>query len=322
MVNKLRLGILGYANIAKKSMIDNFIGSDEFILSKIGSRKNDKLKEVIEKYNTKGVLGYEEVVNDPKIDCIYIPLPTGLHFEWAKECILSGKHVMIEKSICTSLKETRELIKLSELKNVCVFENFMFQYNDQYKVIHELLKEGTIGDIKLLKSSFGFPIFDPQTNIRYKRDLGGGALLDAGAYVLKGSQFLAGINQKVVSSRMVMHKEYNVDFHGYVTLESENGLVSQLSYGFDNYYQNMIEIWGSKGIIKTERAYTSPSNFEHIITISNNNESKDIVVNSSNPGITICKKFAESIKSKDLSENQKILRQAQLIHLVKSKSKG
>jgi hypothetical protein len=319
MLNKFRLGILGCANIAKKSMISNFVKSNRFEISAIASRNLNSAVEFCNNFGGKPVEGYDNLINMSELDCIYIPLPTGMHYEWARKALLNGKHVFLEKSFCENLDQTKELINLSINRELVIIENFMYQENDQYTIMNNILNSGSIGTIKLIKSTFGFPLFDKNSNIRYDNSLGGGALLDAGAYVLNSLSFITKEKQNISSSIMKYSNDFGVDFHGYVSTISESGIVSQVSYGFDNFYQNNIIIWGNKGILKMNRAFTSPEDFSHSLElITGNNNIENISVNSYNPGIKLCKKFADLIDLNDFSSTHgDILNQAQLINDVK-----
>lgn len=321
MSNKLRLGILGCAGIAKKSMIRNFIDSDRFELKAIASRDINKAQKFCEIFGGTPIEGYKNLLDISDIDCVYIPLPTGLCYEWIKKALNSSKHVFVEKAFCENFTQTQELLRISKKNKLIAFENFMFQENDQYVFVKRLIQRGKIGDIRLLRSSFGFPIFDEKTNIRYKKLLGGGALLDAGAYVLKGAQLFLGKDMSLKSSITHYSNKFEVDFHGYITLESKNGIVSQLAYGFDNFYQNNIEIWGTKGKIIINKAYTSSKDFGHSVdVIDSSNILENHIIKSKNPGIQLCKKFADAIlNGHDYGQANEILNQSLLLQKVQDK---
>lgn len=320
---KIKLGVLGCAAIAKKSMIQNFLDSENFEITAIASRDINKAKQFCKTFGGEPIEGYEKLLEMSEIDSIYIPLPTGLSYKWAKRALNANKHVFVEKAICENLVQTKELIQIATQNKLIIFENFMFQENDQYIFVKDLLQQGKIGSMKLFRSSFGFPVFNEESNIRYKKSLGGGALLDAGTYVIKGVQFLVGDSQSLVSSIAHHSSVHSVDFHGYITFESETGIVSQLAYGFDNFYQNNIEIWGTKGKIIINKAYTSTHDFQHNIqVIGVNNEVETHLIESGNPGIKLCKKFGNAILTgNDFGQSKEILNQSYIIQQIQDKNK-
>lgn len=317
-----RLGVLGCSSIAKKSMVQNFIDSKHFNVNYFASRDLFKAKSYSDIFGGIPVGNYEDLINRKDIDCIYISLPTGLHYEFGKKSLEAGKHIFVEKSFCENYEQTAELVKIAESKGLTVFENFMFQENDQYVKVRELLTNRDLGNIHLLRSSFCFPIFEPETNIRYKNNLGGGALLDAGAYVIKGADFILKEPLEVTSSLLVYSEKYKVDFHGYLTMKTKNDIIVQSYFGFDDEYHNEIEIYLSNGYIKIERAFTSPPNFRHKILIKTGGCEEEIHVNSTNPGVSHCKRFANLITndSDRIQYNKLLLNHLRIIDIIKDQN--
>ena len=258
--------------------------------------------------------GYENLLNKTNVDAVYIPLPTGMHYEWIIKSLQAKKHVFCEKSISTNLREVNHIIRTAEQNKLCVFENFMFPYHSQFEFVSRKLNDGSIGELQLLRSSFGFPKFDIDDNIRYNKNLGGGALFDAGAYTLMASQYFLGINQKVLEATSRFESGFDVDFHGSITLQNKNNIISQLAYGFDNFYQNNIELWGTKGKIVIERAFTAPPGYCPIVILDSHNLKQSFTLPADNHFINILEKFHQSISNGDFSiMYEQILSQANLI---------
>ena len=193
------------------------------------------------------LLWLRKALKDNSIDCIYIPLPTGLHYEWTIKALNAGKHVLCEKSLATTPNEVLLMIKAAQKNKKILFENFMFPFHSQFSFVKSKIENFFIGDLRLFKSTFCFPIFDENSNIRYNKSLGGGALLDAGAYTLMAAQIFMGDSLKIESSYLNIINE--VDFHGSAILTNENNVIGNIYFGFDNFYQNNIEIYGTKGSI-------------------------------------------------------------------------
>ena len=254
---KIRIGVLGCANIAVRSMIPALQTHQDFELVGIASRSHVKALAVVRNYNCIP-LTYDDLVEHPAIDAIYIPLPTGMHAEWVTKCLSAGKHVICEKSLGVTQLEVQQMITLARTKRLLVIENFQFRFHSQHAYVKEILGSGMLGEIRCFRSSFGFPPFaDGPANIRYQQELGGGALLDAGAYTLKATTFLLGFGFKVKAASLRFASGYEVDIGGSAYLEREDGLVSQTAFGFDNFYQCNYEIWGSRGKLTASRAFTA-----------------------------------------------------------------
>jgi predicted dehydrogenase len=311
-MDKLRIGILGCSDFATHIFIPNVIKLKAFNLVAVASRSFEKANEVAAKFNCIPIQGYDNLINREDINCIYIPLPVGLHHEWIMKSLHSNKHVFSEKSITKNFAETKEIIDLAKSKKLCVFENFMFTYHSQIEYVLNLLKTDEIGELRSLRSVFAFPEFKIDSNIRYKKELGGGALLDAGAYTIKAASFFLDPDLKLVGSDLEYFNK-QVDYHGNALLKSRNGIVAHLSFGFDNYYQNLIELWGNKGKIVITRAFTAREGFMPTIIIEKQNQKTEILLPADNQMKKILQDFAQSVNLNYSKEYEAILNQSKLI---------
>ncbi len=284
MANKIKIGVIGAANIAIRSVIPSIASlPDYYQLVGIASRSSDNHNFFLEQYNCIIYDDYENLLNDDSIDAVYIPLPNGLHAEWIEKSLKSGKHVLVEKSLGCTLNEVVYLNCLAKDLKLVLFENFQFRFHPQTKLLIDLLNNEEIGEIRCLRASFGFPPFSNPNNIRYNKKLGGGALLDAGAYTTKISQIILGYDLQVSASSLCKFSNSEVEICGGAYLQDLNtGVFAELAFGFDNYYQCGVEIWGSKGKLITNRLFTAPSDLKPEIIIENNFGKKVINVDASN----------------------------------------
>ena len=260
-MTKIRMGVLGCANIAVRSVIPELSRHPDYELAGIASRSPEKAVPLAKQYGCLP-MSYDELVEHPAIDAVYVPLPTGLHAEWVTRCLVAGKHVLCEKSLGLTYQEVQDLCTLAQAKQLLLMENFQFRFHSQQAAVKEIVGAGSLGEIRCFRSSFGFPPFaDGPANIRYHNDLGGGALLDAGAYTIKATTFLLGDTFRVKAATLRHSAEYGVDLGGSIYLESDAGLVSETAFGFDCFYQCNYEIWGSNGKLTAKRAFTAPPGF-------------------------------------------------------------
>ncbi|TDN82190.1 hypothetical protein DET49_12544 [Salegentibacter sp. 24] len=267
---KIKIGVLGAANIALRSFVPELkILNNNFDFVGIASRRNPEQVS----FEGKVFKGYESILDKSVLDAIYIPLPNALHFEWVKKSLQKGLHVLVEKSLACNEQEVIELNKIARNSNLVLVENFQFRFHSQLNAILKILDKGTIGDLRIIRSTFCFPPFPDKENIRYNNSLGGGALLDAGAYPLKLSQILMG-NNIYVSSAVLNKKEgFDVDIWGGAFLQQNNGnLFSQIAFGFDNYYQCNLEVIGSKGKLYSNRIFTAKSGFQPVVNLETNQD--------------------------------------------------
>lgn len=232
-------------------------------------REKNKAQSFIDAYGGKMYKGYQSLIEAEDIDAIYLPLPPALHYKWAKKALQNGKHVFVEKPSTTRLADTEDLIKLAGEKELALHENYMFIYHNQLDAIDDAVKSGEIGEVRLYRISFGFPLRD-KNDFRYNKSLGGGALLDAGGYTLKYANHLLGDTAKVVAAHVNYLPEFEVEMYGTATMVNEKGVTAQLAFGMDNDYKCDLEIWGSKGTITSCRILTAPQGFVPTYTIKKN----------------------------------------------------
>jgi NDP-hexose-3-ketoreductase len=280
----INIGVIGCANIANKYVIPAIKAMpNEFNLLAICSRNETKANSYGLKYETLSIVGYEQLLLIEELDAVYIPLPNSMHYEWIEKSLQKGKHVLVEKSLACNFEQVEKLTTLAKSKGLVLIENFQFRFHPQLKAIKELIDNGEIGEVRNIRSSFGFPPFLDENNIRYSKELGGGALLDAGAYPLKVSQELLGQELFVDSATLSYCSTKQVDIWGNAQLKTETGnVVSQISFGFDNFYQCSLEIWGTKGIIKAGRIFTCPPSSEATIELTNGSGAEVITINAEN----------------------------------------
>lgn len=256
-----RVGILGCASIAKRSLIPAFAEHPSFRVARIASRDPSRAMPLCGQYGCNACT-YDELVDAEDVDLVYCPLPTGLHHLWVKKCLAAGKHVLCEKSLACTLGEVEDLVSEARKHERFLMESFQFRFHAQNLFVRRLLEEEAIGELRQIVVRFGIPPFpEGHANIRYSRALGGGALLDNGAYTIKATTYLLGRDVEVKAAHRVIPAGEEVDIHGTISLESAQGVVSQTAYGFDHWYRNGYEIWGAKGVIATTRAFTARPDF-------------------------------------------------------------
>ena len=272
----IRLGIIGCAEIAFRRFMPAALAveglkvvavAEEYAPAKLESFKNE--------YGLETMTSFQELIDREDIDALYIPQPPALHFKWAKAALEAGKHVLVEKPSTTSLEDSKALVDLAASKGLALHENYMFIYHSQIAQIKDLAARGKIGDVRLIKASFGFPM-RAANDFRYNKALGGGALLDAGGYTLKLATSFLGDTVRVTTAQMNYLEGFEVDMYGSASLVNDSGLVCQVSYGMDNAYRCSLEIWGSTARLTTNRIFTAPENYEPVVFIENNDGRQEI----------------------------------------------
>jgi len=274
----IKLGILSLSSFAQRTIIPTLLGGKTLLkLYAIASRNQEKANEAAQKYGCIGFSSYDALIEDKSIDAVYMPLPNSLHFQYIKAALNNGKHVLCEKSLGINPKEVNELCHLAEKQNLVLMENFQFRFHPQLQMIKDIIKSGKLGELRCMRSSFGFPPFGDAENIRYQKELGGGALLDTGAYPVKITQEFLGRELEVKASNLNTSKPFNVDIWGGAYIKQKNGeLFSEIAFGFDHFYQCSIEFWGSKGKLFTNRIFTAHPEYQPD-AILETNDGKEII---------------------------------------------
>jgi predicted dehydrogenase len=190
-MRKIRWGILSTAKIATEKVIPGMHRSTHCAVTAIASRVIDRARLAANRWGIPKVYGdYQELLADPEIDAVYIPLPNHLHVPWSVKALEAGKHVLCEKPIGLSVADAQALLKAARRRpDLRVMEAFMYRHHPQWRRARELVDAGGIGQLRTIQSFFSYYNADP-ANIRNKSDIGGGALMDIGCYSISLSRFI------------------------------------------------------------------------------------------------------------------------------------
>ena len=184
----LRWGILSTANITDK-LLDS--GTDQEFVA-VGSRDGARAEAYArEKGIARAHGSYEALLADPDIEAIYNPLPNALHVEWSIRALEAGKHVLCEKPLSRRPEDVDRAFDVAEREGRVLAEAFMWRHHPQVARARELLDGGAIGDLRIIRAHFAFPVADPD-DIRLQPSLDGGGLMDVGCYCVSGCRTLAG----------------------------------------------------------------------------------------------------------------------------------
>ena len=317
MSQPLRIGVMGCANIAKNLVIPAMLQVDNLELVAIASRTMEKAKSFTDEFGGEPIGSYQELVDRPDVDIIYMPLPTGLHEEWVNKCLDAGKHLLVEKSLALDLPSAQRMVAKAREKGLIMMENFMFRYHSQHQFVFKLLKDGELGDIRCIRASFGFPPLGSD-NFRYDPEMGGGALLDAGAYMAKLSHWFLGDSTKVKAANLHLDEDGKGDIHGTAYLSNDQGLTAEVAWGFDNFYQCNYEIWGSKGKVTLTRALTPRPDFNPIAIVEKQGETKEHSLKTDDHFKNIITECCRAIRENDGDQHlNEVLIQAELLSQIK-----
>ena len=191
MAAPVKWGIVSTANINRK-VIPGAHASDKVDLVGVASRDQPRADAYAREWEIPRAYGsYEALLDDPEIEAVYISLPNTMHAEWSIKALEAGKHVLCEKPFTRHTDEVTEAFDTAERTGRLLSEAFMYRHNPQTKRLVELVKQGTIGELRVIRSAFSYGLYD-MDNIRLRTDVEGGALMDVGCYCVSGSRLLGG----------------------------------------------------------------------------------------------------------------------------------
>lgn len=192
MSNKLRFGVLSTANIGLKKVIPAMQQGELTTVTAIASRELAKAREAAGKLGIATAYGsYEELLADPEIDAVYIPLPNQLHVPLTAMAAKAGKHVLCEKPLSMTVAEAKTLLDVRARTGVKICEAFMIRSAPQWRRVRQLLDEGAIGQLRAVNAHFSYFNVNPE-NIRNKVETGGGGVYDIGCYCIQAARWAFG----------------------------------------------------------------------------------------------------------------------------------
>lgn len=256
----IKWGILSTANIARKALIPAIQLAHNAEVSAISSQSGSQDHIANEFGIEKSYSSYEQLLEDDNIDAVYIPLPNSYHKKWVIAAAKKGKHVLCEKPAALNVKETIEMVEACTKNNVLFMEAFMYQFHPQHTRVKSMISEGVIGAIKLVRSSFSFPIDITSNNIRLNRQLGGGSIYDVGCYPIHASRLILDEEPEQVYVTGMVPEHLGIDTNAQGIISFPNGVQALFDSSFEQPFKNSYEIVGTKGAIEVPFAFRPDAN--------------------------------------------------------------
>jgi predicted dehydrogenase len=256
-MRKIRWGVLGAAKIARTKVIPAMQRSQECEITALASRTLETARAAAAPLGIAKAYGsYEELLADPDVDAVYIPLPNHLHVPWSIKAAEAGKHVLCEKPIGLNAGEARALVAVRDRTRVLIQEAFMVRTHPQWLAVREDVRSARIGELRAIQMAFSYFNRDP-ANVRNKADIGGGALMDIGCYPVVLSRFLFGEEPVRVIASIDRDPEFGTDRLTSALLEFRAGQSAFTCSTQLVSYQRM-QVLGTKGRIEVEIPVNAP----------------------------------------------------------------
>ena len=250
----LRWGVLSTANIGKKLVNPAIQASSNGELVAVASRDAERARAFAAETGIPRHHGsYEALLEDPDVDALYIPLPNGMHREWSIRAAEHGKHVLCEKPLALDAAECLAMNAAAHDNGVLLMEAFMYRFHPRIDRIIERVRAGAIGELRAIRSAFTFRLTRP-TDIRWSRELGGGALMDVGCYCVNVSRTVVGAEPVEVAAWAHFTGD-NVDARLAGMLRFDGGVVAQFDCALTMERREMCEVAGTDGVLAIEDAF-------------------------------------------------------------------
>ncbi|MGB7567800.1 MAG: Gfo/Idh/MocA family oxidoreductase [Chitinivibrionales bacterium] len=256
-MEKLRWGLLSTARI-NRSVIPPIRRSRRSELAAVASRDRATAEAYARKWGIPRLFGsYEAMLDDPDISAVYISVPNHLHAEWSIKCAAAGKHVLCEKPLALSTIEVDQIIEAARKYRVVIAEAFMYKHHPQTLKVIELVKQGAVGDLLVVKGAFTFNLTNPG-DVRLYPEMGGGSIWDVGCYPISFARLIAAAEPVEVFGQQVLGPS-GVDEVFAGQMRFSGGLLAQFESGFRSPYRTGMEIVGSEGSILVARPFKPES---------------------------------------------------------------
>ena len=265
-MTELSWGVLGASFFAIEHMIPALLEAKGVRVHGIASRELTKAEAVAERFGLAQAYGdYESMLADPAIDVVFNPLPNHLHVPWSAKAARAGKHVLCEKPIALDADEAAQLIAVRDETGVQIQEAYVVTHHPQWKRVRELVHAGRIGPVRAIQGWVSYWLDDPE-NIRNKREMGGGGLLDIGVYPLLTARYVFEADPIRAFAAIERHPAWGTDVLASATLEFPTGILSFTCGTLSAVHQHMA-IHGTEGRIELPDPFAQSPTREARISI-------------------------------------------------------
>jgi predicted dehydrogenase len=267
----VRWGVLSTARIATEKVIPGIRRAPNCEVLAIASRDADRATAVAARLGIpRPYASYEEILADPDVDAVYIPLPNHLHAEWTLAAARAGKHVLCEKPLAMTASDAQLLVDGCRDAGVLLMEAFMYRLHPSWVAARELVASGRIGRLTAVSSWFSYFNDDP-ANIRNILDFGGGAVYDIGCYCINLSRMLFGTEPVQVQSSIRRDPDNGVDVLASAILDFGAGLASFTCSTRVEDHQR-VDIYGTTGRISIDIPFNIPPDRPTEISLASGGE--------------------------------------------------
>ena len=243
----LRVGLLSTADINSK-LLGGARAAEGVEVVAVASRDRARAEAYAAEHGIGRAHGsYEALLGDAEVDAVYVPLPNSLHVEWSIRALEAGKHVLCEKPLTRHPADAEAAFDAAERAGRVLAEAFMWRHHPQAQRLLSLVREGAVGELRLIRTAFSFDVFGGgrPDDVRLQAGLDGGGLMDVGCYCVSAMRLLAGEPEAVSGRRIDGGDSVDVRFTG--TLALAGGVLGSFDCGLDMVARGELEVVGDAG---------------------------------------------------------------------------
>jgi predicted dehydrogenase len=295
----MKVLFIGYSNLLKKRILpvlDKLEFIDSVAIAKFVDQPWDDLYKSISK-PIELFDNYKDAIIKSNGSIAYITTTNNSHFLWAKTVLNAGMHTIIDKPATIRFSETEELIDIAKSKGLLLSESTVYTYHPQLLLIKNIIKQNNTTP-KLLTAHFSFPPMDAN-NFRYKKELGGGALLDTSPYAVSIGRFFfeAVPEQCNYLENAILDDGLEISYS--LLMKYSNGRALIGHFGFNTEYVNRLNILGERISIDADRIFTIPDSMTNIIRVKVNNQNSEVIAPCGNTFELYLNAIGDSIKTNE-----------------------
>ncbi len=246
-MERLNWAILGTGKIAHR-FAEGLVKSKMGRLVAVGSRSLESAQAFSTRHGGQAFASYDESIDAPNVDAVYISLPHHLHKEWTVRCAAARKHILCEKPFTLDATDAEEALQAIREADVFFMEAFTYRCHPQTQLLRTLAREGEIGEVLAINAEFGYATARDWQNFRRIKEVGGGALMDVGCYCISMSRMIANEEPSRCDYDARFAPEgYDAVGSGFLAFPS--GLHASFTTAMHAQLQNDVRVYGSEGWI-------------------------------------------------------------------------
>jgi predicted dehydrogenase/aryl-alcohol dehydrogenase-like predicted oxidoreductase len=273
MVDQLRWAVIGPGTIAR-AFAGQLPQSRTGRLVAVGSRDQARAAAFAEEFGAARAYGsYQEVLDDAEVDAVYLAVPHPAHAEWVVRAAEAGKHILCEKPLAVTWAHAMAAVEAARRYDVFLMEAYMYRCHPQIRLLTNLIREGAIGAVQQVQSTFSFATAPRKDHRLFAPALAGGGILDVGGYPVSAARLVAGAARDQAFADPVTVTgagrigDTGVDEWAVATLDFGNGLTAQVATGIRVTADNALRVYGSEGFLEVPQPWLPPADKPGVVIV-------------------------------------------------------